>query len=1570
MNGRSSVLLVLLAGCRAQDAVQPPQPPAVRPARAPADWLAAVQSRVQNGRHTFRSEGPGVWSAAVPERQLRGTFDADGAALSSPESTLFVRLDSVGGEPLPARTPALGAGDGRPLPAGGEVRRLEAADGSWWSSTSAGFEQGFDIARPGAGDEVEALVAIEGGRVAQRGDDLAIVANGQTWLVSDLRVTDASGRSLPSRMSPTAGGYRIRVDAAGAAFPLSVDPTYSTASWSYEGTPAFGPLGEGISGGGDVNGDGYGDMLLGIPDTGPGGACFIYLGSADGLPEVPSQELVGEAAEGSFGGDCNTAGDVNGDGYDDVVVGASTMGVTAGAAFVFHGSPYGVDTIATTELLGSVLTNSYFGAKAVGIGDVNGDGYGDLAVSAPGYFHETGLVYVYLGSATGVASTATPTLRGDNAHAYFGEDVAGAGDVNGDGYDDVVVGERGYLGGRALVYLGSASGLASTASTTLTTSSYSALGTAVEPVGDVNGDGYADIAVGAPFESFSTGSVSVYLGSSTGLSSVATQSLVGENRYDEFGATLLGGFDVNGDGAPDLLVGATAYSGGSGSLYLFEGDGSAFDSTIAQQWYGENSLDLYSASLGAADMDGDGYDDLVIGAMNYSEGGLSLGRVYYYPGSATGPAASASLTLTGSSSVHDVGTTVTRAGDLNGDGFDDLLIPSLADEYSVSSAYVFFGSPAGPSVTADITLTGASVGDAFAGAAAGLGDVNADGYDDIAISASATSSNTGRVYVYLGSASGPSTTADTTLSGPSSDSYFGEGLASAGDVNGDGYADMLVSAPGYNSATGQAYLYHGSPTGFGSSADTTFDGLSSSDNFGYGLGSLGDCNGDGYDDIGIGAPFRSSDQGAVYFYHGSAAGVSSTYVSTVAGPSGTHYFGSALGGVGDTNGDGYDEVLVYGQTGATAHFSMYSGTAAGLDTSTSQSIVGDATVPSGPTSFTHADLEGDGYSDVVVGSELDADVGAVYFYAGGSGGLESSPSTTLWGTVTNGYFGSSVVDAGDVNGDGLVDLLVGASGEHRGAGTVYLFDGAEDVDGDGVPSTTDCDDADASVGAPTDWYTDADGDGAGDPATATSSCTALPGSVDVGTDCDDTDPAVGAADTIRYPDVDGDGLGDASGAALACDLSGWVLDATDCDDADATTGPPSSLYVDADLDGYGDPATVVTACPGTGYSALDTDCDDAASAAHPGGSEVCGGVDEDCDGLVDDDDPSVTATTTWYLDADTDGYGGATSVSTCSAPAGYAGVGGDCDESRSDVHPGGAEICDAADTDEDCDGLADDEDASATGQATWYTDADEDGYGAAAVQSCDAPPGSVTLDGDCDDSDDNLSPGEPELCDGSGVDEDCDGLANEADPDVVGMSTFYADADGDGFGDAATATEACFATAGVVTDSADCDDTDAGVNPAAAELCDDLDTDEDCDGLADDADDSATGQSSFYVDADGDGYGSAAATESACDAGGSLVEDATDCDDADASVNPDGTEVAGNGVDEDCRDGDDTTQGSSDSDHETGDGAGDEQGCGCAAAPAPGAAWLGLLVVGLVARRRERCPELRGGAGSRRVAHE
>jgi hypothetical protein len=530
----------------------------------------------------------------------------------------------------------------------------------------------------------------------------------------------------------------------------------------------------------------------------------------------------------------------------------------------------------------------------------------------------------------------------------------------------------------------------------------------------------------------------------------------------------------------------------------------------------------------------------------------------------------------------------------------------------------------------------------------------------------------------------------------------------------------------------------------------------------------------------------------------------------------------------------------------------------------------------------------------------------------------------------------------------------------------------------------DCDDQDPYAFPGATWSTDGDGDGAGDPDSATESC--LPpgtGWVPGADDCDDDDASVhpgaaelcggtdedcddeldeaGATGELSWAlDGDGDGFGDPTALTLACQRpAGHVANDEDCDDSDETVHPlalelcdgldndcdsatddddDSTLgepawFVDGDGDSFGSGAPLLACQAPFGTVATSGDCNDLDSERHPAASEDCNGLDDDCDGLVDDLDPdrNLASATSWHVDSDSDGYGDPleTAIVSCAAPAGHVSNATDCDDLDYLRYPTAPELCDTEDN--DCDGSVDE----VTQTVDWWIDADSDHYGTGSpLSSCARQPGRAPQAGDCDDGDDAVHPGAPELC--NGYDDDCDSDIDDTD-DSVQAPLWWLDLDDDGHGGIFASVSACERPGGTSPDALDCDDDDPLVSPSAEETCGGVD--EDCDGWSDDLDPSTIGKPIWAFDGDGDGYGRPSQTLAACQAPAGHVSPATDCDDLDASVHPASTEVC-NERDDDCDtlvDDDDlgldlasATQWFVDSD---GDGFGQEIGAWACAAP-------------------------------------
>ena len=1287
--------LLLLAAC-AQESSAPV---------APDSALDSAFARIDADGRAFRPGEDGALWAHLDRAGLHGRLGPDALELRSDAGGgLSLRTESWGfaGEisALPG-SPALGACTAEFDPSGACVQRAELDRGGlieWWASTEAGLEQGWTVPQPpGRGDALTLTVALVGARASGAGSRVELMdESGQSWTYGQLQAVDARGKPLSARMTGEGDHLNIVVNVTGAQWPIEIDPLLTSTRVTLTG-PSAESFGKFVSNAGDLNGDGIDDVVIGAPD------------------------------------------------YDN---GTTT---NCGKVYVFHGSSSGL---------------------------VSGSG-----------------------------TTASAIVTGETTSAYMGLSTRGAGDVNGDGYDDLVVGAYGASTGRVYVLLGGASGV----------------GTGV-------------------------------------ISTVADVTIVGEGSSQSFGEAVAGIGDINSDGFADIGTGATGYDSGSN---------------------------------------------------------LNIGRAYLFYGSANGishtTAATADRIITGSSSQEGFGSDINAAGDVNNDGYPDVIIGAelydSSSETNVGRAYVFHGSSSGVSATsatsAASTLAGTGASSNFGVSVAGAGDVNGDGYDDVIVGAEGydgSVSNLGRVYIFHGGSSGVSSTAATTITGDGSSGYFGTSVSSAGDVNGDGYADVLAGAYGYDTGglfnLGRAYLFIGGSSGVTASAVSEATVTITGDGANYYLGASvaggGDVNADGYDDVVLGAYNYSSGTGRVYVIYG----------------------------CGDCDGDGSPFTADCDDNDS----GRFPGNTEIIDDGIDQDCVGGDAC--------YEDLDGDGFgsSTILVSADLDCADATETDNADDCDDSDAGVSPAEAEICDANNVDEDCSGAAD-DADGTVDSSTFSS---------WYADDDSDTFGDPSASVLSCDPPSGYVADSTDCD---DTDSAISP-NATEVCDSANVDEDCDGNADNDDPSVDSSTrSTFYTDSDSDGFGLSGSPVQLCDATSQVAtQGGDCDDNNASANPGevevcdefdvdedcnglsddddgtvdsstfSTWYADSDADGFGDPAASALSCDApAGYLADDQDCDDSDGAINPDATEICdaNNVDEDCNGLADDLDPLVSDSgfNTFYADTDGDGYGDPNEVTdTCDLPSGYVTDDQDCDDSDSAINPAATEICDAADTDEDCDGQSDDADASVDSStySTWYGDGDADGYGDAnsSTLSCDAPSGYVAADGDCDDDNADVSPAGVEVCDADNVDEDCDGAADDADPDVDAGSLliWLADLDADGYGDAASAATACEQPSGYVDIGGDCDDGNGAINPGALELCDASDVDEDCDGLADDADPSVNSSTfnTFYADGDGDGYGLSSAADLRCDVASGFASLDGDCDDADASYHPGAAETCTDVVDFNC----------------------------------------------------------------------
>jgi len=434
--------------------------------------------------------------------------------------------------------------------------------------------------------------------------------------------------------------------ATGSAVVYSVDP-----DWVYQSTVKGSRLGYSIGTAGDVNGDGYDDVIVGAPQytfTENEGAAFVFYGSSGGLSSTPALTIAGGQKGSRFGASVGTAGDVNGDGYDDVIVGAPEYGQPAvGRAYVFAGSESGLITT-TYWVFDGDRKDAQVGCSVGTAGDVNGDDYDDVIVGAQGYsgtVYREGAAFVFLGSASGLTTTVHWMAVSGQSASLFGTSVGTAGDVNGDGYADVIVGASQYNGdyqdeGAAFVYYGSDVELSATADWTAYGDQADAeFGTSVGVAGLTDGDIYSDVIVGAPGYyngEADEGAAFVFRGSDAGLSATYGWMVDGDQGGSRFGISVGTAGDVNGDGYADVIVGAYKYDGdqsAEGAAYIFHGSSAGLFPFSLWRAEGDKADTEFGHSVGTAgDVNGDGYDDVIVGAPEYRFDEENRGRAFGYYG--------------------------------------------------------------------------------------------------------------------------------------------------------------------------------------------------------------------------------------------------------------------------------------------------------------------------------------------------------------------------------------------------------------------------------------------------------------------------------------------------------------------------------------------------------------------------------------------------------------------------------------------------------------------------------------------------------------------------------------------------------------------------------------------------------------------------------------------------------------------------------------------------------------------------------------------------------------------------
>lgn len=622
-----------------------------------------------------------------------------------------------------------------------------------------------------------------------------------------------------------------------------------THHWSDDGPGNLAYFGSSVCTAGDVDGNGYADIIVGVPGYGNGesreGAAMAYYCGGGGISATPNFTYESNKAEAYMGNSVFTAGDMDGDGYADIIVGAyyyTNSESQEGAAYIFRGSKTGLKTYWDWRQE-SNQANAYYGESVSLAGDVNGDGFSDVIVGAAYYDNgqdNEGKCFLYYGEPRTPASSYSWAQKGYQDESDFAMKLASAGNVNGDAFSDVIIGapyfDNGLINeGCVYIFHGRPNDVPDTTPNRILESNTGGaeFGQSVASAGDVNGDGYDDIAIGAPGYNNYAGWVAVYYGSVSGIGATTTWNSTFNVEYARYGASVAGAGDVNGDGYPDVIVGVPGYPQGaaSGGAFAYYGGASGLNPTENWLYYFEvNGSKFGECVAGAGDVNADGFSDVIIGAPQFSNGETQEGGVFVFHGSFVGLGKKPNWKCESNQEFTAYGYSTAGAGDVNDDGFADVIVGAPNYDNGVQdegAAFIYAGGPGGISGAIPIWMGESNQESAYYGySVSGAGDVNADGFSDVIVGAyardniwflivppySQTIYNGGAAYIYLGSPTGPSQLADWATYSFQENSFLGRCVAGAGDVNGDGFADVIVGVPGYDEDTdeyGQARIYLG-----------------------------------------------------------------------------------------------------------------------------------------------------------------------------------------------------------------------------------------------------------------------------------------------------------------------------------------------------------------------------------------------------------------------------------------------------------------------------------------------------------------------------------------------------------------------------------------------------------------------------------------------------------------------------------------------------------------------------------------------------------------------------------------
>jgi hypothetical protein len=455
---------------------------------------------------------------------------------------------------------------------------------------------------------------------------------------ADLNVWDANGKTLDAKFTTNGNAFHIQVEAANAKYPITIDPLSSTPAWTAKGSNSYDNFGEYVSIVGDVNGDGFDDVAVGAPRFGPFddyGKVYVFHGSANGLSTKADWSAQSNQPNTNFGTDVSAAGDVNGDSYDDLIIGEATDTRGTGRILVYHGSSQGLSNAPDWTYENNSASLGYRHSSA---GDVNNDGYDDIIAYVGAINNSKKVVYAFYGSAQGLSNAPDQVIKSPSKNSSFGFSISTAKDVNNDGFDDVIVGAKRYDDGNKS----------------------------------------------------NVGKTYVYYGSSQGLGQTPDWTAEGESTGNQLGFRVSQAGDVNDDGYDDVMISAVdPTSTEKAKVKVYLGSSSGLRQTSFSTVYSEQGKSNFGIGLSAGDINKDGFSDIVIGESSFDNG---KGRVYVYLGGESQLQRASEIRDRSNNALVGFGVSVSSTGDVNGDGYDDVLVGAWNFDQSKGKAYLYRGN--------------------------------------------------------------------------------------------------------------------------------------------------------------------------------------------------------------------------------------------------------------------------------------------------------------------------------------------------------------------------------------------------------------------------------------------------------------------------------------------------------------------------------------------------------------------------------------------------------------------------------------------------------------------------------------------------------------------------------------------------------------------------------------------------------------------------------------------------------------------------------------------------------------